>query len=1048
LALPAFSQTQHETVQTSNVSGPQVAPAATPDQAAPPAPPPAPSERIVVTGSLFAGTPEDAAQPVDVFSTEDLEKQGAPSVVDLIKGLSAASGGSVGESNRFLGTAAGSATVNLRGFGAQRTLVLFNGRRMANLPMNPAQATVASVVDVNSIPTAATGRIEILKDGAAATYGSDAIGGVVNFITRTDLDGFEVSGEYTAIDGSDGDYTLDAAYGWQGDNGNILVTAGYRRRSELQTRDRDWAQRSRAENPFGGWSTASNPGTYTSIASAVDSNANGGYESFTAAGAFRDAGCEESGGSIASATSCAFQFTRFDNLVNDEYHYQLYSEANFDLSDTLRFHAEALWARHDVPEERVSPYQSTNQFPTPIDASGGSPGGGSSAIPATGLNTQSAFFVAANNPGLIALMTSGAGGACPYTTAICNGALANGVIASATGWRPGGNGGNELYRPDGADLQRRMSEGFRVAGGFNGEIDFLDGVTWDAGLTFMQNHGVAETPDRSVNRLQLAMRGYGSMDGAADQCDAADMTPGNAGNAAVGCYWFNPFTNSVATWASNGQPNTTVPNAGSAALSNDPRVVAWLQDMMILESYTRLFVADLVTTADTGVALPGGTIQVALGAQSRYDELSVDNADWNNTAGTPCVDSAPYGDGLPLCSGGIGAFTFYPAQPDESYDRWVHAAFTEMNFPILDNLDVTLAARYEAFGGNVGSTTNPKISAKYSPFDWLSFRASAGSTFRAPPQNTIQPGFARTQGQFTNPVSGVSLYRSIDTYNNPNLQPETADTYNVGVLFDFVELPFIGGDFRASVDYYNFAFKDELTTETAPAVYSTMFPGANPAAWGCNNATLLSRFRFAGGTGTTNTTPGTLSPDCHPNNFIGIAVNQINGPSVDTSGFDFSLTYDKAGVPWLFNGDLTLGLEGNHLVEYVRGALVTQDGFTIQAAQDRAGKYELLAQFWAYPMWRGNAFINYALGDHNIRWTTNYTAATEALTAGVAFSPEDNITHNLTYMVMLPMDFTVTATVNNIFDEDPPFYRSQYNYDYTQANPLGRTFKIALKKLF
>src|SRR5204863_234975 len=84
--------------------------------------------------------------------------------------------------------------------------------------------------------------------------GSDAVGGVVNFITRRDLDGWEFTGNYTGIDGSKGDYDISGARGWKFDRGDALLTATYRRRSELRTTDRGWALRSFAENNFGGTS--------------------------------------------------------------------------------------------------------------------------------------------------------------------------------------------------------------------------------------------------------------------------------------------------------------------------------------------------------------------------------------------------------------------------------------------------------------------------------------------------------------------------------------------------------------------------------------------------------------------------------------------------------------------------------------------------------------------------------------------------------------------------------------------------------------------------
>jgi iron complex outermembrane receptor protein len=346
---------------------------------------------VVVTGSFIRGTPEDAAQPVDVIGAQDLAKQGSPTTVNLVKNITAAQS-SIGESNRFLGTAAGAATVNLRGFARRGPLVLFNGQRMAT---SPAAVAIESV-DINFIPNIAIGRIEILKDGAAATYGSDAVGGVINFITRRDLNGWEATANYTGIDGSKGDYDVSLARGWKFDRGDALLTATYRRRSELRTTDRDWAIRPFAENNFGGWSTASNPGVFTTGTAAQ-------LASGTFAQSFLDNGCTELGGTLVAAATpasgCRFQFTQYDNLVNDEDHYQVYGQLNLEIADGWDFHGEVLWARHSVDAERVSPAQSTTQFPTPILASGGSPGGGTSPYPAVGPEPAVALLRAGQQPG-------------------------------------------------------------------------------------------------------------------------------------------------------------------------------------------------------------------------------------------------------------------------------------------------------------------------------------------------------------------------------------------------------------------------------------------------------------------------------------------------------------------------------------------------------------------------------------------------------------------------------------------------------------------------
>jgi iron complex outermembrane receptor protein len=145
-------------------------------------------EVVLVTGSYIRGTAEDAALPVDVVTAEDLEKQGSPTMVDLFKSIPSVQG-ITGETNQFTaGQTTGTSNVNLRGLGPTRTLVLFNGRRLA------PSAAAAIGVDTNLLPAAAIGRIEVLKDGAAATYGSDAIGGVVNFISRRGFEGMTVEG--------------------------------------------------------------------------------------------------------------------------------------------------------------------------------------------------------------------------------------------------------------------------------------------------------------------------------------------------------------------------------------------------------------------------------------------------------------------------------------------------------------------------------------------------------------------------------------------------------------------------------------------------------------------------------------------------------------------------------------------------------------------------------------------------------------------------------------------------------------------------------------
>ena len=205
------------------------------------------TDRVVVTGSLIAGSPEDAALPVEVFTSEDLEEQGAPTALEFAKDLTI--GGPVqGEANFFGGSAPGAVSFNLRGIGADKTLTLLNGRRVAE--------------NTSFIPGAALARTELLKDGAAVTYGADAIGGVVNFITRDDFVGLEAKASYKYVDGSDGEWTGSLLGGIGDGDTNFLWAVEYDHRSELAPDERDWAILPRSVNPAP-WSPLSNLGIYT-----------------------------------------------------------------------------------------------------------------------------------------------------------------------------------------------------------------------------------------------------------------------------------------------------------------------------------------------------------------------------------------------------------------------------------------------------------------------------------------------------------------------------------------------------------------------------------------------------------------------------------------------------------------------------------------------------------------------------------------------------------------------------------------------------------------
>ena len=149
------------------------------------------SQRVEITGSSIKRISAEGALPVTVVTRSDIERTGVATTEELVMQITAVSsaGGQVNAGQSGL-TTYGRSAVSLRGIGSDKTLVLVNGRRLALFAGGGAD------VNINAIPLAAIDRVEVLQDGASGVYGSDAIGGVINFILRKDFKGVELSGYY------------------------------------------------------------------------------------------------------------------------------------------------------------------------------------------------------------------------------------------------------------------------------------------------------------------------------------------------------------------------------------------------------------------------------------------------------------------------------------------------------------------------------------------------------------------------------------------------------------------------------------------------------------------------------------------------------------------------------------------------------------------------------------------------------------------------------------------------------------------------------------
>ncbi|MEN9417398.1 MAG: hypothetical protein RI988_1018 [Pseudomonadota bacterium] len=162
-----------------------------------PTAPAAEPQRIEVTGSLIKRTDRETPAPVDVLTREEILKSGYATVEDYIKSRGYVDASSV-QDGYGTGFVSGLSTISLRGFGSQGTLVLVNGRRIAPVAAVDINFGRGSLISVNTIPQGAIDRVEVLKDGASALYGSDAMAGVVNYILRREYTGLEASGTHSA----------------------------------------------------------------------------------------------------------------------------------------------------------------------------------------------------------------------------------------------------------------------------------------------------------------------------------------------------------------------------------------------------------------------------------------------------------------------------------------------------------------------------------------------------------------------------------------------------------------------------------------------------------------------------------------------------------------------------------------------------------------------------------------------------------------------------------------------------------------------------------
>ncbi|GIU16186.1 MULTISPECIES: TonB-dependent receptor [unclassified Shewanella] len=193
-------------------------------------------ERIAVTGSRIQRTDMETASPVTVIDASAIKASGATSIDEVLQKMTA-TGGAMTNPGVNNGSQGG-ASINLRGLGSQRTLVLVNNRRMVN-----SGTGAASTVDLNTIPVSMIKRVEVLKDGASSVYGSDAVAGVVNIILKDDFEGLELNVQSGISGQGDAEETsFDLTTGGNFDGGNVVMGIQYMKRGSASQADRGFSE--------------------------------------------------------------------------------------------------------------------------------------------------------------------------------------------------------------------------------------------------------------------------------------------------------------------------------------------------------------------------------------------------------------------------------------------------------------------------------------------------------------------------------------------------------------------------------------------------------------------------------------------------------------------------------------------------------------------------------------------------------------------------------------------------------------------------------------
>ena len=967
-----------------------------------------PVQAIVVTGTRLRSPNLESASPVTVVTAEEFSLTGTTRTEDLINSLPqvfAAQGGSVSNG------ATGTATLNLRGLGSERTLVLVNGRRL--MPGTPS----TSAADINAIPAALIERVDVLTGGASSVYGADAVAGVVNFVLDTDFEGFKINANYGVYNhnnrsGNDIRGALDArgfgyptgmvtdggtfdgtiAFGSSFDDGRGRVTAyaGYRKIDPVLQARRDYSAcalsaTSAASVAAGGrryncgGSATSATGTvfyFDDFDDLTDADGNGVADSLTSTiGQFGP-------NRTLLGGFTPFNFGPLNYFQRPDERYTAGVFADYEISSAIKPYMEFMF----MDDRTVAQIAPSGNFGNTLSLNCDNPllGAGQRAQICDGENLLvsplpgDAFFVvgnvAAENQARIdrglgepLLPTTPFNFVNPLTGATYNRAFAQILRRNVEG------GGRQ------DDLQHVS---YRAVVGVKGDLS--PAWSYDAFYQYgRNNYSQTYLNDFSVTRLGRALDVVTGPNGTPVCRSTLDGSDAN-------CVPWDIFS-----------PGTVAPSQAAVQYLATPG----FSRGVVSQQVANAFVSG--TLGEYGIKSPWTDqgVDVVFGTEYRKEKLEF-NSDTAFSTGDLAGQGAPT---LPV-SGSFDVTEF----------------FTEIRIPIAQDswvYDFTVTGGYRYSDYSTGANTDTyKIEGEFAPIRDIRIRGGYNRAVRAPTiQDLFAPNRVALDGS-TDPCAGFTITAAdagcraqglavgqfvapnpAEQYNgfvggNINLQPEVADTYTAGVVLTPTFLP----GFNLSVDYFNIEVNGAIQGIGADLIVQQCTDTADPFFCGLVNRDA---------SGSLWRSPG------------GFVVNlPQNIGSLNTSGVDINGSYrteiGNAGI-------LTFNFVGTWLDE-----LNSNPGVPGAADVECVGLYGNLCGT-PNPEWRHNARLGFnfrnGLGA-SVRWRYFDGVAFDGLTAttqpGIAgFDAVSYFDLALTFDAGDNFNFVLGA--NNAFDKAPQVTGSQ-----------------------